>query len=65
MPTPTPITGGALIDMVGADVYPLPPETVVSPVTTPLEIFAVNDPTIGKGVLEIILILNSGELSAS
>ena len=39
----------------GADVYPLPPETVVNPVTSPDNfMFAVNEPTTGRGSFGII-----------
>ena len=61
-------TDGDEIDIEGADVYPLPPPTIVNPDTVPpaeiVDVIVVI-PISGKGVLEIIRILNSGEVSAS
>ena len=57
---PTPTDGDA-IDIVGADVYPLPPPVIVNPETVPaVDTVAVNVviPTYGKGAPEIIFASN-------
>ena len=62
VPTPTEIPiPGLPIDIVGADVYPLPPPVIVNPETVPaVDTVAVNVviPTNGKGAPEIIFASN-------
>ena len=49
VPIPTPICGGADIDTVGIERYPLPPE-ILNPVTFPsLSIVAVAEAVMGSG----------------
>ena len=60
-PAPIPLPVGLPIDIVGADVYPLPPPTIVKPETVPAAdtvASIVVIPTNGKGAPEIIFASN-------